>query len=106
MLCTRPTEDAEMRRLERALAKAAVGAVAYVQPDQLVAATAGAQVVRGAREGRGRGGEWQDHRHRLHLLAGLAVDVDRPRLGVGERLAARGRRAHPVELLRVHDGED
>ena len=57
-------------------------------------------------QGGGRGGERQDHRHRLHLLAGLAVDVDGAGLGVGERLAARGRGAHPVELLLVHGRED
>ena len=49
--------------------------------------------MRGREEAEGR--ERQDHRHRLHLLAGLAIDVDLARLGVGDRLAAGGRGAHP-----------
>ena len=92
--------------LKRFLAQAAVGAVADVEADQLVAAAAGAEVLRTARQGGGRGGEGQDGCHRLHLLAGLAVEVDPARLGGGQGLAARGRGAHPVELLRVHGGED
>jgi DNA topoisomerase IB len=48
----------------------------------------------------------QDHRHRFHLLAGLAIEIDGTRLGVGNRLSARGRGAHPVELTIVHRRED
>ena len=101
-----PERDRRLPGQSADLAQAAVRAVADVEADQLVAAAAGAQVLRGARQGGGRGGQRQDHRHRLHLLAGLAVDVDRARLGVGERLAAGGRGAHPVELLLVHRRED
>ena len=93
-------------RLQSALAQAAVRAVADVDPDQLVAAAAGAEVLRLRGSDGGGGGERQDHRHRLHLLAGLAVDVDRARLGVGDRLAAGGRGAHAVELTIVHRRED
>jgi hypothetical protein len=88
------------------LAQPAVGAVADVDADQLIAAAAGAQVLRLPRQGGGGGGKWQDHRDRLHLLAGLAVDVDRPRLDVGDRLAAGGRGAQAVELTVVHSRED
>src|SRR3954447_13002744 len=84
--------------LKSFLAQPAVRAVADVQADQLVTAAAGAEVLGAAREGGGRGGERQDRRRRLRLLAGLAVDVDRARLGGGEGLAAGGRGPHPVEL--------
>jgi hypothetical protein len=93
-------------RLKGFLAQAAIRAVADVETNQLVAAAAGAQVLRRAGEGRGAGCERQDHCHRHHLLAGLAVEVDLARLGMCKRLAARGRRAHAIELLRVHGGED
>ena len=38
--------------------------------------------------------------------AGLAIDVDRAGLGVGDRLAAGGRGAHAVELTIVHSRGD
>jgi hypothetical protein len=98
-------EDDGAKALKRALAEAAVLTVRNVDPDQLIAATAGPEVLGGAREGGGRGGEGQDHRHRLHLLAGLAIGVDGTWLGVGNRLAAGGLGAHAVELTLVHRRE-
>ena len=95
-----------MRRLQGALAKPAVGAVRHVDPDQLVAATAGPEVLGAAGQRRGRGRQRQDHGDGKHLLAGLAVTVDLTRFGGGDRLAAGGRGAHAVELLTVHRRED
>ena len=49
-------------------------------------------------------GQRQDAGDRLHLLSGLAVDVDAVRLGGRERLTARGAGAKPVPLSRVLHG--
>gem|GEM_PF-5049354 len=92
--------------LKSFLAQPAVRAVADVETDQLVATTAGPQVLGRTWQSGCAWGQGKDHRDRLHLLAGLAVDVDLAGFGVGEGLAARGRGAHPVELLRVHGRED
>ena len=81
---------------ERGLAQAAVGTVADVEADQLIAAPALAQVRGRAQQGRVRRRQRQDAGDRLHLLAGLAIDVDAVRLGDRERLTARGAAAKPV----------
>jgi hypothetical protein len=99
-------EPDERACLERFLPKPAVLAVADVQADQLVATAAGTEVLRSTRQGRGTWSQGENHGDRLHLLAGLAIEVDLTRLGVGECLTAGGRGAHSVELLRVHGGED
>ena len=80
------------------LAQPAVRAVADVEADQLVAAAAGAQVLGRAQQRRVRRRERQGPGHRLHLLAGLAVDVDAAGLGRGEGLAAGGAGAQAVDL--------
>src|SRR5215218_22476 len=102
----KPPPNEWVSNLKSFLAQPAVRAVADVQPDQLVAAAAGAEVLGAARQRRDRGREREDLGDRLHLLAGLAIDVAGARLGVGDRLATGGRGAHAVELLLVHRRED
>jgi hypothetical protein len=88
------------------LALAAVGAVADVDADQLVAAAAGPEVIGAAQERRRGGGQRQDCRNRLHLLAGLPVPVDTTRLRSGNGLPAGGGSAKPVSLWASHRRED
>src|SRR5512143_750876 len=87
------------RSVEGRLAKSAVGAVTDVEPDQLVTATAGTQVLRGPDQRRLGWGKGQGGRHDAHLLAGLAVHVDAVRAHLGHRLAARGRCPEAIGLL-------
>ena len=85
----RPRGPGSRGAVERRLAKPAIRAVADVEPDQLIAAPAGAQVLRGPDQ-RGLGGcEGQSRGDDLHLLAGLPVDIDAVGLDLGDRLPAR-----------------
>src|SRR3954451_4087786 len=93
--------------VERRLAQPAVGTVGDVEADQLVAAAADAQVLDRPDQRGGRRGERENHGHRLHLLAGLLVDVDAVRLGGGELLAPRRTGAEAEELaLVLHRGRN
>src|SRR4051794_25880372 len=92
------------RSVESRLAKSAVRAVADVQPDQLIAAPAGAQVLRRPAEGGFRRSERQDGRRDVHLLARLAVDVDAAGTDLRERLPPGCRGPEPIGLLAVLHG--
>ena len=94
--CRRAAHD---DAVEGRLAQPAVGAVADVEADQLVAAPADPQVLRASRRSaESEGASGSVRVTGTQLLAGLPVDVGGSRLDRGERLAPRGRRPQPVDL--------
>src|SRR5262249_5426672 len=73
--------------VESRLAQPAVRAVADVETDELIAAPAHAQVLGRAQQRRVRGGERQQPRNGLELLAGVAVAIDVVGVGCHDALA-------------------
>ena len=100
------TGEAQPLAVEPRLAQAAVRAVADVEPDQLIAAAARAQVLGKRSSAESEGASGSVARHRLHLLAGLAIDIDPVGDRGRERLATGGARAQAVDLASVLHGRE
>src|SRR5262245_13633223 len=98
---SRPTRDSAWGPVEPGLTEPAVRAVRDVEPDQLVAAPADPEVLDLAGQRRLRRRQRHHAGDRLHLLAGLVIDVDGVRLGGRELLAARRACPETVDLTLV-----